>query len=353
VLDDTHPPQVSVIIPAYNTTKYIAACLDSVLRQTFQDFEIVLVNDGCPDTVALERVLEPYQSRIRYLKQENRGLPGARNTAIRAARAPLILQLDADDILGPNCLEAQVRAMHEHPDFAAFYCNCYNFSDTPEEAAHWGMLVKRLYMDVYPSKGPVSFVSIMEGRTCPKILGSIIRRDDLLRIGLYDESIRYAEDLDMWLRLLKSPAKIGFTTEPLNYYRLRADSNTKNARATADLLAVVEKAGRIFQLTPEEEAARQREAAILRHIVALQKGKLAIQERCWRDAIENFEAANRMSRSRKVQATLAILRICPWILPPAMAIWSRWLAMRMKSRLAETPAAYVPGTNLPPSVARE
>src|SRR5262249_53899875 len=90
-------PAVSVIIPAYRVTQYIVGALDSVLAQTFTDYETIVINDGCPETAALERVLEPYRDRIIYFKQENRGPAAARNTGIRAARAPLIALLDADD----------------------------------------------------------------------------------------------------------------------------------------------------------------------------------------------------------------------------------------------------------------
>src|SRR4029453_10160507 len=76
------PPAVSVIIPAYKTAPFIGETLASVVAQTFQDFEIIVVNDGSPDTVELERVIEPYRERITYVVQENRGLSAARNAGI-------------------------------------------------------------------------------------------------------------------------------------------------------------------------------------------------------------------------------------------------------------------------------
>src|ERR1035438_6092024 len=77
-------PLLSVIIPAYRAAQYIAAALDSVLAQTFKGYEIIVVNDGSPDTEELERALEPYRDRIIYLLQENQGLSGARNNGIRS-----------------------------------------------------------------------------------------------------------------------------------------------------------------------------------------------------------------------------------------------------------------------------
>ena len=83
-------PKVSVIMPAYNVAVYIAEALDSVFAQTVRDFEVVVVNDGSPDTTELEKVLEPFRDRIVYAKQPNAGVAAARNTAVRLANSPLI-----------------------------------------------------------------------------------------------------------------------------------------------------------------------------------------------------------------------------------------------------------------------
>jgi len=94
---------VSVIIPAYNVAPYIAQTLHSVFAQTKPAFEVIVVNDGSPDTAELEEVLRPFRDRIVYLKQENRGLSGARNTGIRAATGDLIALVD-----GRRSLDAPV-----------------------------------------------------------------------------------------------------------------------------------------------------------------------------------------------------------------------------------------------------
>src|ERR1044071_9453875 len=107
-LDPNRSPLVSVIVPAYDVAEFIAEALDSVLAQTFDDYEIIVINDGSPDTKDLERALAPYLSRIVYIKQENRGVSAARNTGIKAARGSLIAFLDADDTWLPNYLEVQV-----------------------------------------------------------------------------------------------------------------------------------------------------------------------------------------------------------------------------------------------------
>ena len=99
---EARDPLISVIVPAYQAAQFIAATLDSILAQTFRNFELIVVNDGSPDSEDLEKVLEPYRSRIIYLRQENQGLAGARNTGIRASRGEYIAPLDADDLWAPT-----------------------------------------------------------------------------------------------------------------------------------------------------------------------------------------------------------------------------------------------------------
>jgi glycosyltransferase involved in cell wall biosynthesis len=106
---------VSVVIPVYNCVEYTTAALDSVFAQTFTNFEVVLVNDGSPDTEMLEHLIAPYQDRIVYLKQENRGLSAARNTGIRAARGKYLAFLDSDDCWPPEYLAAQMKLFEETP----------------------------------------------------------------------------------------------------------------------------------------------------------------------------------------------------------------------------------------------
>src|SRR5689334_5213195 len=108
-------PTVSVIIPAYRVAQYITDAIDSILKQSFKDYEIVVVNDGCPETDQLERVLAPYRSGITYICQENGGVGAARHTAVLAARGELISQLDPDDWWEPNYLEVQMEHLKRDP----------------------------------------------------------------------------------------------------------------------------------------------------------------------------------------------------------------------------------------------
>ena len=111
---DEQQPLVSVIIPAYQAAGRIRETLDSVFGQTYPNVEVVLVNDGSPDTEALEEAIRSYGEGLIYIRQENRGPSGARNTAIRAARGKYIACLDSDDIYLPEHLANLVPLLEKH-----------------------------------------------------------------------------------------------------------------------------------------------------------------------------------------------------------------------------------------------
>src|SRR5438132_9051132 len=98
-------PIVSVIIPAYNVAPFIGETLTTVFAQSFNDYEVIVINDGSPDTEELERALQPFIDRINYIKQENRGASAARNAGLRAARGEFVAFLDADDLWLSNYLD--------------------------------------------------------------------------------------------------------------------------------------------------------------------------------------------------------------------------------------------------------
>ena len=298
-------PAVSVVLPAYNVTRYIGEALDSIFRQTFQHFEIIVVNDGCPDSEALERVLEPYRPRIRYVCQANAGIAGARNAGIREATAPLIVNLDPDDLMEPNCLEDQVSFMQAHPQIAARYVNPVYFGGTNLDGAHW--------MDINPSERHVSFRSVMAGRTCPANPGSILRRDTIMQVGWYDDSfVDSWEDFDLWLRILRGGEQISYTRAPLVRYRLRAGSLThRQLHYMERALRVLDKAERTLIRTPEERGALERRRETVRYRLNILQGKEAISRKDWRAARRHFELCVEQRPTAKLKAVLLVLRACP------------------------------------------
>ena len=112
-------PKVSVIIPAYNAARYLPEAIDSVLTQTYQDCEIILVDDGSTDDTA--EVVSRYGTRVTYVQQSNQGVGAARNTGIDLARGDYLVFQDADDVLLPGKLEVQASFLDQHPDVDAVF----------------------------------------------------------------------------------------------------------------------------------------------------------------------------------------------------------------------------------------
>ena len=142
-------PRVSITMPSFNVAPYISAAIESILSQSFTDYEIIVVNDGSPDTEALEDSLEPYFDYVIYANQEHGGVSSARNTGLRLARAPIIAQLDADDQWLPNFLSTLMEVMDRRPDLDVLYSNAVIFGGSPDDGKE--------KMELSGSSGEVTF----------------------------------------------------------------------------------------------------------------------------------------------------------------------------------------------------
>lgn len=294
---------VSVVIPAYNVAPYIADTLDSVFAQTCQDYEVILVNDGSPDTAELERALEPYIERLVYLKQENRGAAAARNEGIRRARGRFVAFLDADDIWLPIYLKEQLEFISEG-GYDLVYADALLFGDSP--------LAGRTFMETAPSDGPVTFESLITGRCNVITSGVLVRRQVLLDAGLFDEGLRNSQDFDLWLRLVRGGARAAYQRRVLLRYRFHEDSLSGDALNRINReLRVLAKYEQLSDLKPDERAAITETMARLRSELELETGKLALARGDFAAARSAFSKAGRFGRSGKLLATRALLRLAP------------------------------------------
>lgn len=299
-------PAVSIIMPAYRAAAYIEAALDSVFAQTFRDYEVIVVNDGSPDTEELERVLEPYRGRIVYIRQENRGVSAARNAAIRVARAPFVAQLDPDDLWEPEYLAVQMEAFERDPSIDVLYPNALVFGDMPEAG--------REFMEVAPSEGEVTFESLIM-QQCTVMTCVTARREMVLRAGLYDESLNCSEDFDLWLRIVKAGGRIRYHRRVLvRYRRHRGSLSSDPLWVCENALRVMDKAERTMSLTDEEREAVGRARSRFRATYSFYKGKRAFTEGDTKTAIECLKEANVFFRSRKTALVLLLLRLAPQLL---------------------------------------
>lgn len=205
-------PKVSVIIPTYNRKDYVQEAINSVLAQTYQDFELIVVDDGSEDGTG--EALKRFGSQIRYVYQENQGESAARNRGIRVASGRLVAFLDSDDLWLPHKLERQVAYLDAHPD-VALVCS----SVLPIDSN--GQILDRETEGKYQlPEGKVSFETVFWN--CPVNASTVLaKREALVQAGLFDMTMRWGEDWDMWARLALR-ALIAFIPEPLAYCRVHA-----------------------------------------------------------------------------------------------------------------------------------
>ena len=315
-MDQTGSPLVSVIIPAYEVAEFIGDALDSVFAQTFTDYEVIVVNDGSPDTPELELALAPYMSRIVYLKQENRGVSAARNTGIAAARGSLIAFLDGDDVWLPNYLEVQVKRIQADPTIDVLYPNVLMFGDSSDQGEE--------FMTICPSSGEVTFERLLL-QECNVSNCSIARKETIVRAGMFDESLRSVEDFDLWLRVIKDGGRIAYHRDVLARYRRRPGSLTADPIWLSEhILEVLQKVKQRQDLTPSERSTVDSQYEHFHALLRLHEGKRAFFSGDTAGAIEGLTEANRFFRNRKTTMTLMMLKVAPRLLLRAYDLRDRF-----------------------------
>jgi glycosyltransferase involved in cell wall biosynthesis len=299
-------PAVSVVIPAYRASRDIAAALESVFAQTFDSYEVLVVNDGSPDTSELELVLAPWRSRIRYFTQSNRGAGAARNTAIRAARGDYIAFLDADDCWMPEFLARQVGFLEAHADCGVVYADALLSGESPS-------LSGRRFMDTSPSIGEVTLMSLIEQR-CNVLLSTVVmRRSLLLEAGLFDESLRRGQDFDLWLRLALHGVSIRYQRLVLAERRIRVGG------LSGDAVAEIERALNVLDRFWRGHTLDREACTALRVRVMGLVDRLEIEQAKQRIAEGNFLAARyhlnaAQQRSWKLRAAQLAVTVAPRLL---------------------------------------
>jgi len=196
---------VSVVIPFYNRIDWTKEAIQSVLLQTFQDFEIIVVDDGSEREY--RNVIEELDSRIIYLRQENKGVSAARNAGIHLSSGEFIAFLDSDDLYLPEKLNIQVSLMKEHPDVLLSHTS-YNQVDQQQnflQVFHSGLFTGNVYPDIFAS--------------CPIATPTVMLRRALLGKFEFYEEINVAEDLLLWAQISKNFTILGIDI-PLTNVRI-------------------------------------------------------------------------------------------------------------------------------------
>lgn len=330
-------PVISVIIPAYNSARFIRDTLDSVFSQTYRHFETVVINDGSPDTEELENELRPYLNRIVYVKQGNRGVSSARNAGIQRASGEYIAFLDSDDLWLPQFLESQMNFLQRGPVLDFAYSDGLFFGDGPCSG-------KRV-MEVYPSAGPVTFESLLLDRCHISTSGIAAKRQVLLDAGLFDETLSHAEDFDLWLRVAHRGARMAYQTSVLWKCRLRPGSlSTLDTQMLAGDVAVLTKVERTLELDAKLRLALR---ALIQRACAyreLEHGRRCLVEGRFEEARRSFTSANGYLRRNKIRVVLAGLKCAPALTRAVARMWGEVLAVfaRLKWRHTGLPQLRLP-----------
>ncbi len=209
-------PEVSVIIPSYNCAEYISCAIQSVLKQTYDDFELIIIDDGSTDNT--KDVVDKYSKKVgnkkmRYFFQENKGLPGARNRGIKEAKGKYIALLDADDELPPDSLQKCIIAINDRD---AEWCIVDILRVEKDK--------REIRVSIIPKEDP--FIGILREDFIR--VATFFKKDILFEIGLYDESQIIREDWDLKIRLFNAKKRFVYINEPLYIYKIRGKSLVKN-----------------------------------------------------------------------------------------------------------------------------
>ena len=206
-------PLISVITPCYNAEQFIAETLDSVIAQTYTNWECIVVNDGSVDDS--ERVVLDYvkkDPRIKYISQENQGPSVARNNAIRESRGVYILSLDADDLIEPTYMEKAMRVFKENPNTKLVYCKADKFG---VENGEWKL-------------PPYSYDMLIRSNCLFSTV--FFKRKDFDAVGGFNPNMRTGlEDWELWLEILRPNDIVYQIDEILFHYRIRNVSRSTGA----------------------------------------------------------------------------------------------------------------------------
>jgi glycosyltransferase involved in cell wall biosynthesis len=206
-------PKVSIIIPTHNCASYICEAIDSVFSQSYQDFEIIVVDDESVDNT--KNILSRYNGKIRYFYKENKGPSAARNLGIREASGKYIALLDADDLWFSSHLESKLNILEQNSGIGLAYGKLQ-------------VLENNIVTGFKPSMPAFVIKDFWDGASVTTS-SVVVRRECFAKAGLFDERLKAVEDIDMWIRIMKAGFKVEYVPEISGTYRvINPNSLTKN-----------------------------------------------------------------------------------------------------------------------------
>lgn len=236
-------PLVSVVIPTYNRAAFLSDAVESVLRQTFTNYEIIVVDDGSTD--GTDSLIQGYGDRLKYVRQQNRGVSVARNEGVRVSRGEYIAFLDSDDIWTPDKLACQISFLSRFPECDLLFSPAWvvnaNLDRTSSQPLFGGLAVSDITLNTLYLRNIIIVITLL------------VRRDVFQAIGGFDPDIRYGEDWSLAIRILTRGALGAYLPEPLAYIRRHSSTQShvpnplQADQILADHMAVL---NRCFSLYP-------------------------------------------------------------------------------------------------------
>jgi glycosyltransferase involved in cell wall biosynthesis len=281
-------PTVSVVLPVYNLGRYLDEAVESVLAQTLDDVEVLVVDDGSSDAFTRELLAGYERPKTRVLAQENRGVSAARNYGIRHAQSRYIVCLDADDKIRPSYLEKAV-ALLDADEVIGFVTSDIRVFGGDE--------------DIWRA-GPCRFPEMLFRNRCHT--ASVFRRSAWERAGGYCETLGVGEDWDLWLSLLELGYRCQVIPEVMFEYRVRTNSQSHGSAESP------ENQGRMYRVVWERHRATY--ASALGDVAELVGSELA---------------------RRRLGITGRLVRLAAgWRMPWAARRISQWSARRQRSHVS-------------------
>ena len=317
-------PLISVVIPVFNGEKTINETIQSVLKQTLSDLEIIVIDDGSQDRT-LEIVQSIQDGRIQVFSYPNAGVSPSRNRGFSHAGAEFISFLDADDLWLPDKLESQFRALQENPQAAI----AYSWTDYIDESGQWLHPSDRITVQ------GEAYERILLGNFLESGSNALIRREAFTKVGGFDESLVGPEEWDLFIRIAAAGYHFVAVEKAQILYRVSATSISANfSRQEAQCLKVIDRA---FSVAPESllylksrSIANLYQYLTFKHLEGSPVREDALSAaRCFWQAVRNDPTL--LQRRSRLMAIVFLKIVAGIILPPAQA---RILLERIKKIFA-------------------
>jgi glycosyltransferase involved in cell wall biosynthesis len=219
---------ISIILPVFNTEKYLLECLQSIKNQTYTNWELIIINDGSTDNShqIITNFIQTILNKVQYFHlEQNQGLPYCLNLGIHHAKSTYIARIDADDIMLPERLKEQIFFLKTHPNIGVVGAYAIDINEKSE----------RMQIRTKPTDNQA--IKHLLFKDCPFIHPSILMRKSILEYASYRNKYPFAEDYDLWIRLADK-TEFANIPIPLIYKRMHPNQITASKRGNYDWLKI-------------------------------------------------------------------------------------------------------------------